>query len=249
MRTHLLFLALVFACVQNAAACGNLAAILKNAYPNAIDSVSLKDDVRCKVWPAHPELTLIGVTIVRSGGDEPQADLDILVADSASAAVRYRLLEPGMLNADAYRKSFEGFDTANYAVAQGTVVFGVRTGSAAGGWGHGSSMGNLSLYALGEGRLARILDDLLVASEIGESEALAGSGRKNACGWREQFKANLVVGTTLHYGFKDIAVTASRTTSQCTSSGDDEQRWTPGKARKEMEKFVFNGARYVSLKK
>lgn len=272
MRTHLLFLTLVFACIQNAAACDNLAAILKKAYPNAVFippsgdgtaspefalspgmpvRVNIENDVRCRVWPAHPDLTLIGVAISRAdhGTDGAEADLDILVADTSTGAVRNRLLEPGMMNSDAYRASFQGFDTAQYTVSEGALIFGVRRRGAAGGWGHGSETEHLVLYALTGARLARIMDDHLVSAKNEESAEFSGTGRKHACGDREEMKAYVKVETAMHRGFRDIAVTESRTKAHCTLTGEDDERWVREQSRKEAHRLVYDGERYVPIKK
>jgi hypothetical protein len=252
MRAHFLFLAVAFLFSQGAKACENLAPILNGAYPDTASNLNVEKNVRCKIWPGHPQWTLIAVTIPRGDPEEdqrePEADLDILVVDSKTGTVRHRLREPGMMNSDAYRKSLQGLDTAHYAVSPQALVFGVRTASVAGGRGHESAVEHLTLYALAGERVVRIMDDYLVSLDNQESAEFSDVKRDKSCGEREAMKAYLVVETGVHHGFRDIAIPTSYTNSQCTLTSKDEDRWVRTQLRKETDHLVYDGTRYVPQK-
>ena len=252
MRIHLLFPVVAFLFSQGALACENLTSILKGAYPHTAIDLNVAQNVRCKVWPAHPEWTLIAITIAQGDPErnqrEPDADLAILIVDSKTGMVRHRLLEPGMMNSDAYRKSLEGIDTAHYAVSPQALVFGVRTASAAGGWGHASKLENLTLYALDGTGLVRIMDDHLVSLDNQASAEFSAVTRGKSCGEREQMKAYLVLDTGVHHGFKDIAIPTSHANFQCTLTSKNEERWVCTQLRKETDRLMYDGRRYVSQK-
>jgi hypothetical protein len=278
MRTRLLLL-LTLGCLfnQTASACENLLGILKNAYtsatyvaPSEVDErtsdnlgslklegesptpikVGVSHDVICKVWPAHPEWTLVGVVLLRSEDEnESEADLDILIADSKTGTVLKRFLQKGMMSSDAFRKSLESFDTANYALTPDANVFGIRIKALAGGHSGYSFAEELSLFTLKDAQLVQVLEGFAVKREVEASAMLVDNAKVGKeCGWREEMKSVLIVGKEAHHGLKDITVQQSRVNTKCivTNRAKEEQRWDKTKSSKATQVLEFDGNSYIA---
>lgn len=167
--------------------CGNVDAIVRQAYPGAIAqgerSVRAGDRtltlpspssinphaIVCRRWRGQPGLMLVAVPLIAwVGVDSTLGDLDVLVVDEATGSPRQRLRIPHAMDDDAVRISGISFDTAAYRLTPDRLAFGVRREWA------GSSRPNpffettLSLYEPRGGTLSRVLDDLIVQRSQGE---------------------------------------------------------------------------------
>src|SRR5690242_13815609 len=68
------------------------------------DRVGQVHDMRCKVWPERPEMTLALVPLMASDSDDGnQGDLDLLLLDSQSLRPLQRIRLHGYMNDDAVR--------------------------------------------------------------------------------------------------------------------------------------------------
>lgn len=161
--------------------CGNVDAIVRQAYPGAVAqgersvragnrTLTLPSPssinphaIVCRRWRGQPGRLLVAVPLIAEVGvDSTLGDLDVLVVDEATGNTRHRLRIPHAMDDDAVRISGISFDTAAYRLAPDRLAFGVRREWA------GSSRPNpfmettLSLYEPRGGALSPVLDDLIV---------------------------------------------------------------------------------------
>jgi hypothetical protein len=162
--------------------------------------------VICKVWPAHPELTLATVPLMHHGdGDDPDmGDLDVLVLDTRTLAVRHRLRLPDVIEEDATPTSELSLDTARYRLSATTTAFGLRVSVD-----HGSIIGSFSetdllLLAIIDGKLRLVLPSYTVAMSR-EDDDSTGPARCPIDYTTSSTVLNMAA--TAHAGFADIDVT------------------------------------------
>jgi hypothetical protein len=167
--------------------CGDVRAIVRQAYPGAVaqgqrsvqagnrtltlPSASSIDPhaMVCRRWRGRPGLLLVAVPLIAQvRPDSTLGDLDLLVVDEAAGAPRQRLRIPHAMDDDAVAISGVSFDTAAYELEPGRLAFGVRRE-----W-TGSSRPNpfrettLSLYEVRGGTLSPVLENLMVSRSVGE---------------------------------------------------------------------------------
>ena len=105
--------------------CGDVAAMVQQAYPKArksADGASFTLEPHtsialthadgdtpfglvCKVWPAHDDLLLVAVPLIDSSQPSDYAhvgDIELLIVDRNSLQVRQRLLQPGLMTDDGF---------------------------------------------------------------------------------------------------------------------------------------------------
>lgn len=178
-----LFMALAGLLLATAAQADNcrqqLPAWIELAHPGQAQGRALEDergDYRvdanesiCKVWPARPHLTLVASRLVREEHDGyVEADLEVMVFDTARHALVARVVEPNLLDWDAIRVEGMAFDTALYRLRGDDLAFGVRVSR------HSRSSPNpfsetlLNLYELDGPHLRPLLRELPVRSFWGE---------------------------------------------------------------------------------
>jgi hypothetical protein len=175
---------LLAAAAMPASACDDsqLDAALLAAYPDArLDARGLEPagesmyasrrDVQCKRWPAQPELLLLAVPLqeaVAEHGDTRPGDLEVIVADAATGAVRARARERGRLDSDAWYFAGVSLDTARYQLTGSLRAFGTRVRFTGSSRVNPSSKTALTLYVLHGNALEPVLRDLPVDRYGGE---------------------------------------------------------------------------------
>lgn len=233
------------------AACDDLGDLLSRVYPKADrsdDGFDLKGayaqhvttrSVACKVWPADPGLTLMAVPRIEAdpaSPDETRGDVEILVLDSATGRPLARRVETAMAFADAIR--FEGvtLDTARYDLRPGLRAFGLRTEQS------GSSRVNpygeraLWLYTFEGGRIARVLDGLIVQRIQGENDG-------NCAGTSQTVRRAVSLGAEGPEGYRDLMVDQTATDETSRKVGRDcRSTETPGARARHV--LRFGGRRY-----
>jgi hypothetical protein len=167
--------------------CGNVDAIVRQAYPGAVAEGELSvragnrtltlpspssinpHAIVCRRWRSQPGLVLVAVPLIAQVSvDSTLGDLDVLIVDEATGRTRQRLRIPHAMDDDAVRISGISFDTAAYRLAPDRLAFGVRREWA------GSSRPNpfmettLSLYEPRGATLSSVLNDLIVQRSQGE---------------------------------------------------------------------------------
>jgi hypothetical protein len=237
------------------AECAQAEAIVRQAYPKAahaesgyrLDGHSIAlpggeaDDAQqivCKSWPAHPELTLVLVPLMAPDSDgEHSGDLDVLVLDGKSLKVQQRLRLNGYMNDDAVRITGLALDTARYQLAPGTLAFGIRKTL------EGSSRPNpfgevdLTLLATIDGKLRAVLG-MVVSRSSGEWDT-------NCAGTFSDSNVVLTMGKTASQGFADIDVTGTREESSNYLDKQQECQEKKGKPAKIQAQLRYDGQKYV----
>lgn len=123
----------------------------------------------CKVWPGRPQLTLVAMLLVREEEDDyGDADLEVLVLDSAKQSFVARLVEPNRLDWDAFDVEGMTFDTAPYRLREDDLAFGVRISRRNSSRANPSHETRLHLYELEAQRLRPLLGELPVFLSWGE---------------------------------------------------------------------------------
>ncbi len=253
----LLFSQSAFACVDK------LPDLLKRAYPNArpgpgaaegdrsftlpgnpIRLVTVPEGVACKVWSEKPELTLVAVSIehLPKTAQSSGGDLELLVVDTATGAIRHRLLEQGMMDSDAYKTTFGEFDTADYSTTPAKPLFGVRTDQVADTFGRRSEIEMFTLYTYQGGKLARVLELQTGSNNQVTVEPPEGSNSK-ACGERKEESTVIARSPTMHNGLNDLVVDLTKSTAKCTMVKDTEE-WNTTKTATTSHVLQFDGTMY-----
>ena len=156
----------------------------------------------CKVWPAHPEYTIMANGWVTEKEDFSEGDLEVLLFDTATGKLENRYYKENQLDSDAVYISGLEIDTGLYKISPKDsmpVVFGVRVSY------QGESRANpfysthLTLLMPEEDKLKPILLDYEVNSNYAEWDM-------NCQGIFNDVKSTLTVLPTAHKGFFDIAV-------------------------------------------
>lgn len=210
----------------------NIDAIIKQAWPDAQSTAQgvvtpgkqlIKTQNEspfsaiCRIWPAHPELTLAAVPLMEleQHDYDHTADLELLVLDTATLAVKQRLHLPERMNDDAFYISDLAIDTARWKIAPGQTAFGVRIQK------RGSSRVNpmyeeaLWLYTIDRGQLRMVLDGIVLQDNGGEWDG-------NCAGEFNDIKRTLAIDAAKHHGFSDIKVSEKNTASTSWLNDSDE---------------------------
>lgn len=148
-RWRLGVLALAFCAPTSARAldleCGDVAAIIRQAYPGAVaqggravrvgdrmitlPSASSIDPhgVVCRRWRGQPGLRLVAVPLIAQvRSDGTSGDLDVLVVNETTGTPHQRLRLPHAMDDGAIHLSGVSFDTAAYRIGPDRLAFGVR---------------------------------------------------------------------------------------------------------------------------
>lgn len=123
----------------------------------------------CRQWPARPDLLLVAMPIVSFWSAEfVQGDIDLLVMDFETLAVRHRLKLDDAMESDALRIETIAFDTALYQLSPDTLAFGLRIGRQDRSHDKPLEQSTLRLFAIDNGDLRLVLDRLVVSENGGE---------------------------------------------------------------------------------
>ncbi|MBN7807124.1 hypothetical protein JZX86_17365 [Agrobacterium rosae] len=253
------FLALDKAEARGSESCdGKAEVIVHNAYPDATknddktfqvgeSTISINDGdagidaphlMTCLVWPANPQLTLVAVPLIKSANEDGTVgDLELLVIDTASSAVKQRLLLDNRMTDDAIRISAVEFDTARYRLSREQTAFGLRISTA------GSSRPNpyndvsLWLYVIDKGSLRPVLDGMIVSKNTGEWDT-------NCAGEFQSSESTLSMSSNRTHGYADITVveTSSTKTNFVEKDNNCEEKTVTSKPQ--ILRLAYDGKEY-----
>ncbi len=244
-----LWLALLLALPEPVfAACGKaLPDILRNAYPGIVPTAQgyalpedriLREEIACAAWPAHPGWTLLAVRF-RQPSDDPDvtpADLDVLVVDTASRKVLYRLYERGGAESVMAEMDSIGIDATPYPLDATTTAFGVVLSRVRDSARQPYRLRTLKWYVVEDGALRRVLSDFNIEMQRGE--------RKDACmGWFETHVVALSPGNGSHGGMQDWSVRTEvrRSTNALVDGKCGTREESP---RVTIEALTYRGRQY-----
>jgi len=253
------FLAIDKAQAEDGPSCdGRADAIVRNAYPDAKKSseetfqfrgstIQINDGetsgdtphtMKCRVWPANPQLTLVAVPLIKSTNEDGTVgDLELLVIDTASSAVKYRLLLTDRMNDDAISISAVEFDTARYRLTQDQTAFGLRISTS------GSSRPNpydgvgLWLYVIEKGSLRSVLDGLVVSQNGGEWDT-------DCAGEFQSSESTLSMSSNRTHGYADITVVETKSTKTSFVEKDNNCNDKTVTGKPQTLRLVYDGERY-----
>ncbi|WP_421361815.1 hypothetical protein [Agrobacterium rosae] len=237
---------------------GRAEVIVRNAYPDATknddetfqfgkSTISINDRetgidaphlMTCRVWPANPQLTLVAVPLIKSANEDGTVgDLELLVIDTASSAVKQRLLLDNRMADDAIRISAVEFDTARYKLSREQTAFGLRISTA------GSSRPNpyddvsLWLYVIDKGSLRPVLDGMIVSKNTGEWDT-------NCAGEFQSSESTLSMASTRTHDYADISVVDTGSTKTNFVGKDNSCEDKTVTSKPQTLRLVYDGEQY-----
>ncbi len=170
----------------------------------------------CRIWPAHPELTLLAVPVWNdrdSLPDAPDGDLELMVVDTASATPRAWSVLRGAVDSDAVRFDGVTLDTARYRLDDAHWTFGVRTRFTGSSSPNPYSETRLRLLAYAPGHLQMLTQPISIDIAQGEWDTrCAGEFRTIA--------RTLAVGPPRPHGFADLIVREREVERRSALRGD-----------------------------
>lgn len=262
IRTALLCTAMLCTAVFSAAATAagdceaRIPALLDVAYPGAKDDSGDNGDllrlsgtptrwvnpaeVVCKVWPASPDKTLVAVKLQHArDGDQAvdEADLDLLVVDSARDRIVQRHREDGVLSSDAIRVSSFAFDTARYRLDDKTTAFGLRVNRSGNSRPNPYEDSTLRLYVIDSTGLRPVLRNLVVMRNQGEWDT-------RCAGEFTDTRRTISVDAKRDNGYAGLLLnTVARTTRNVPKGEDCDE--VDGGTDKSSVRLRYDGRQYV----
>ena len=235
--------------------CGDVAAIVRQAYPGAIAQGGLAVRVGdrtltlpsassvdphamiCRRWRGEPGLLLVAVPLIADvTPDSTSGDLEVLVVDEATGTPRHRLRVPHAMDDDAIRLSAISFDTAAYRLDPDRLAFGVKREWSGSSRPNPFSETTLSLYTVSGSTLSPVLENMMVFRSVGEWDL--------SCAGQEVQTERILRMTPGSRG-QDISVLERRTRSTSREDKGGECVKTERTDTPRTFLLPFNGQRYV----
>ena len=240
-----------------ATACGDsLPKIIRNAYPQAIPTERgyrlpedhkphvmtgrdiLREEVACAPWPVHRGWTLVAVRLrqAQTDPDIVSADLDVLVVETRSGKILYRLFERN--GAETAMSVMDGLDidTTAWRLNSNVTAFGVMLSQVRDSERLPYRLRTLKLYVVEGDELRRVLADFHVGMERGE--------KRGACdAWFETHVLTLSRGESASNGMWDWLAHTAVTRRTSTMAGG-ECRTTEEVRPIRTSKLSYRGRQY-----
>ncbi|WP_416408311.1 hypothetical protein [Agrobacterium rosae] len=237
---------------------GRAEVIVHNAYPDATknddetfqfgqSTISVNDGeagidtphmMTCRVWPANPQLTLVAVPLMTSTNDDGnEGALELLVIETATSAIKHRLLLESRMNDNALRISAVEFDTARYRLTREQTAFGLRMSTSGSSRPNPYSDVSLWLFTLDNGSLRPVLDGMIVSKNAGEWDT-------SCAGEFQSMQTTLSMGQTTSNGQSDIIAIETGSTTTSALGKDGVCNDTVVKSKPQKLRLVYNGQQY-----
>lgn len=242
MRLFISGVLLLSAQAANAASNCDINAIIQHAWPDArtTSQGTITQDNRvitthsdspksaiCRIWPAHPELTLAAVPLMTQQYSDYDnvGDMELLVLDSTTLDVKQRLRLPERMSDDAIRITGLALDTARWKVTPEQTAFGLRISRTGSSRVNPFSETALSLYVIDNSQLRPILNGIVLENSSGEWDG-------NCEGTFSDSKRSLALDTGSQNGYVDIRVTEKSVASTSYVDANEQcaAKDKPGKA-------------------
>ena len=189
----------------------------------------------CKTWPAHSEWLLVAVPLMtKTGDDENQGDLELLVLDKTSLKVQQRLRLKGRMSDDAIQIHNVALDTARYQLAPDNIAFGLRLTQANNSHASPFEETDLWLYAMDHRQLRPVLDGIVIARSNGEWDT-------KCAGTFDSATRTLAMDSATHHGYADILVTEKSTTDVSIDGKDGQCDEKPSIQKKQNYRLGYDG--------
>ncbi|EOW1327472.1 hypothetical protein [Klebsiella aerogenes] len=202
-------------CIFAASSC-DISAIIKKAWPDAQTTaegvlttnkqfIKTQNDspfsAICRIWPAHPELTLAAVPLLndKPGMFNQAGDLELLVLDSITLDIRQRLQLSDKMSSDVFEITGLALDTARWKIAPDQTAFGLRIERTLSGSRSKKYENTLWLYAIEKNQLRVVINGLVLIKND-------GNGDMTCQGGYDDTTRTVTVENTTHHGYADIRV-------------------------------------------
>jgi hypothetical protein len=195
----------------------------------------------CKVWPAHPEFTIMVNGWTDGGVDVEAGDLEVLLFDSATGALKNRYVAQGALESDAVYVSGLQIDTALYALTPDKMAFGVRVSH------RGSSRPNpfgetrLTLFVPQGSGLVPVAKDLQVEDDGGEWDT-------NCAGIFQDTKSIIKMQTSRSHGYYDFSLLSRNVITKNVVKNGECVRAKVQKRESATTQYRFDGKEYKAVR-
>lgn len=243
MRLSISGMLLLSAQYVNAASNCDINAIVQHAWPDAKPTAEGKlltqhnqvieitgnspQSAICRVWPAHPELTLAAIPLMAQQYSDYDriGDLELLVLDSTSLDVKQRLRLPERMNDDAIQITGLALDTARWKVTPDQTAFGLRVTRTGSSRVNPYSEDALSLFVIENNQLRAVLNGIVLENSTGEWDG-------NCVGTFHDIKRTLALAPDSHNGYTDIRVNEKNVESTAYTDANEQcaSKDKPGKA-------------------
>lgn len=198
------------------------------------------EEVVCKVWPAAPDKTLFAVKLRHTRSSDhavDEADLDVLVADSARDRIVQRHREDGVLSSDAIRVDSFAFDTARYRLDDKTTAFGVRIHRTGSSHANPYEDSTLRLYVLDASGLRPVLRNLIVMRNRGEWDTRCE-------GEFSDIQRTISMDAKRDHGYAGLLIGTTEHATRNVAKGDDCKEVNKG-TDKSSQRLRYDGRRYA----
>ncbi|MDM2766044.1 hypothetical protein LJU39_16255 [Citrobacter freundii] len=243
MRLFISGMLLLSAQYVNAASNCDINAIVQHAWPDAKPTAEGKlltqhnqviditgnstQSAICRVWPAHPELTLAAIPLMAQQYSDYDriGDLELLVLDSTNLDVKQRLRLPERMNDDAIQITGLALDTARWKVTPDQTAFGLRVARTGSSRINPFSEDALSLFVIENNQLRAVLNGIVLENSTGEWDG-------NCVGTFHDIKRTLALAPDSHNGYFDIRVNEKNVESTAYTDAYEQcaSKDKPGKA-------------------
>ena len=198
--------------------------------------------IACKAWPLDPSKTVIvlahkvpGSEFLKPATDDVEGvyDLDVMVQATTSGEILLRTTEKGALTSDAIALQEIAVDGASYPLAKGVKAFGVRARRS----NRHAEIESLSLYAVRDGKIVRVLAPLHTTADFWESHD------DMEISWSSKTRGTLALAKSSSHGWNDLVFTERSTEQEFAAH---EKPGAP-KAAPSVRKFRlrYDGQAYV----
>ena len=205
------------------------------------DLTNSRIHIACKAWPHDPSKTVIVLAHKAPGSESSQSvtddegvyDLDVMVQATESGEILLRETEKGALTSDAIALQDIAIDGASYPLAKGVSGFGVRTRRS----NRHAEIESLSLYAVRDGKVVRVLAPLHTALDFWESDNDMQISRSS------KTRGTLALTDSLSHGWNDLVFTVRNTEQVFATEGKPDVPKTVRSVRK--YRLRYDGQAYV----
>lgn len=234
--------------------CGTkIPTIIKEAYPYAIatddgrfkagnvmiDTTNSERSIICRIWPANPELTLAAVPLMYREEDfNDKGDIELLVLDSLTLNIKYRLRLKDRLNDDAVQIRSIELDTARYKITENMTAFGIRISAANNSQPNPFTETNLWLYVIDGKELRPILDGMTVSQSYGEWDT-------DCAGEFHDSKIVLSMGPSIRNEYADVVATETGSTRIATIDSDGTCKDNTVKSKPKKFRMAYDEKQYL----
>ncbi len=192
--------------------------------------------VVCKSWKHKPELTLMAVKLIKQGADQTtSSDFEILMLDTATGAIRHRLLSTAPPDPDGFVKTFHSFDLYPYSTVPAMPTFGVATARVRSVKGAKTVLNTLALYVYDNGAPRQVLDLERSASQI---PPYAENGRT------QQVTRNLKPLIAMNNGLNDLEVTVRQSVNYSLRDDAGNSKYMDETISSKSYVLQFDGSMY-----